>query len=106
VVDFGATTRGFLVVLGHEKWKVKSGVVDGRDAWVGDRWLPPLAGDAWRTAVTPDAGHWLPVRGRETVRNELERERSVGGVRSEVPDFDPPFCSTFLFFWAQLTSFN
>jgi len=34
------------------------------DAWVGDRWSP-LVSDAWRTVVTPDAGQWLPVRGRE-----------------------------------------
>ena len=26
------------------------------DAWVGDRRLPPFAGDARRTVVTPDAG--------------------------------------------------
>jgi len=51
--------------LGREKWKVESGVVDGRDAWVGDQWMPRLAGDAWQTAVMPDAGQWLPVRGRE-----------------------------------------
>ena len=64
-------------------------------------WWPPLAGNTWRTAVTPDAGHWLPVRGRERERDKLERERSVGGVRSQVPDFDPPlpFLFHFSFFW-------
>jgi len=61
------------------------GVVDDGVWWLwwrwtcvgGDRWSP-LAGDGWRTVVTPDAGHWLPVRGRERVRaSELEREKGL-----------------------------
>jgi len=43
--------RGFLGWFGRTKWEKKSGVVDGRDTLVGDRWLPPVAGEAWRTAV-------------------------------------------------------
>ena len=70
-------------------------VVAEVDARWGDRWSP-LAGDAWRAAVAPDADHWLPVRGRERLRNELERE-GHRGVGSLVPDFDPPFCSIFFF---------
>ena len=46
------------------------GVVDGRDTWVGDRWVPPLAGDEWQTAVTPNAGQWLLVRGVERESGE------------------------------------
>jgi len=47
----------------------------------GDRWSP-LAGDVWRTAVTPDAGHWLLVRGRERVRAKQRERRAFGGVGS------------------------
>jgi len=45
VVDVGVAIRGFRGGFGCAKWKVESSVVDGRDAWVGDRRLPPLASD-------------------------------------------------------------
>ena len=47
------------------------------DAWVGNWRLPPLAGDAWRTAVTPDVGQHLPVRERERAASVREIRRWV-----------------------------
>ena len=91
------------VGFGWERWMtVRGGCGGGGRAMGGCRWSP-LAGDAWRTAVTPDAGHWLPVRGRERVRDALERERERvrgSGGSGSPPDSGPPspFCNPFPFF--------
>ena len=67
------------------------------DARRGDRWSP-LASDVWQTAVTPDADHWSPMRGRERVRAKQREKGAFGGVGSQAPDFKPSFCSISLFF--------
>jgi len=79
------------MAFGWVKWMtVCGGCGDGGHAFGGSRWSP-LADDAWRTAVTPDAGHWLPVRGRERLRNELESEGGIGESGLRYPTSTPLF---------------
>jgi len=81
---------------------VRGGCGGGGRAMGGSRWSP-LAGDAWRTAVTPDAGHWLPVRGRERVRaSELEREKGFGVFSGPSDLTCPPFLLHFSFLFFRL----
>jgi len=79
------------LVVRSERWRVVWSMAG--DAWVGDRWPPSLAGNAWRTAMTPGGGQWLSVR--EERATSVEREMWVGGLG--VPETQFPLILIFLF---------
>ena len=59
VVRSGQTTRVFSRLIQPrevgegEWWRSAAG-----DEWVGNRWSPSLACDAWRVGQKPDGGRW------------------------------------------------
>jgi len=89
------------VGFGWEKWMTVHGGGGGGGRAMGRNRWSSLTGDAWRTEVMPNAGHWLLVRGRERVRaSELEREKGLGVFLGPSDPTCPPSLVhfSFLFF--------